>query len=67
LTCSEIKNSVNDYNSGQALSHDLALKAALAQVQTLSPCAPRFLAEICVVAPSQRRFDDARDLRAQHE
>jgi len=50
LTCSEIKNSVHEYNSGQAFRHDLALKAALTAVQTLSPCAARFLAEICVVA-----------------
>lgn len=51
LTCEQITEAVQKYNSDPSLKkHDLARRATLTAVHTLSPSLGRFVAEVCVVA-----------------
>jgi hypothetical protein len=48
--CRQIKKALEKYYIGEYFKDDLALRVALAAVQTLEPCLGRFMAEVCMVA-----------------
>ena len=48
-TCEAIRGAVAKYNADN-LRDDLALKSALALIQSLPPSLGRFLAEVCLIA-----------------